>query len=371
MRLSNTASTAALAVVSAAVLLAVGCKDGGGSSAELGGEGSYHGPGSYNTVDLNDDGTFLITISEEPGAKVDLEVEGDFTRRASGFVELEVTDAKGRHAPDAGERAIALEVPGFAFLLKPLDEGGEIMPMVVAGECPNTTFTANWLVTSCSNADVACDATRTDLEFLGEFGYAEDTQTASLPSAYALHDGSAQSTHDIGSASCDDGIMEVDDARLFLTESGGAIVQISPDDDDEEHHVVALPQEAIVAADLAGDYAGLVFDGSADESFPVNMTVAAGGMSATAYRVDPEHLGRAVSGASVATLTFSSVNDVSGSGVDGFLTGTFTDGLSPATPLYCAAATDVVDSGKNVLLCIGQSPGDTTKHFNTVMVSKN
>jgi hypothetical protein len=44
----------------------------------------------------------------------------------AGFLRLTVTDASGKDAPSPGDQGIALEVPGFAFLMKPLDGDGEI-----------------------------------------------------------------------------------------------------------------------------------------------------------------------------------------------------------------------------------------------------
>ena len=44
-----------------------------------------------------------------------------------------------------GEKAYALEVPGYAMLLKPLDSG-QLISMVSAGACPEEDIEANWVI---------------------------------------------------------------------------------------------------------------------------------------------------------------------------------------------------------------------------------
>jgi hypothetical protein len=112
--------------------------------------------------------------------------------------------------------------------------------MVVAGDCPAGDISANWFMTTCNEGGVACDASDAGKDFLGEFFYDSSTQTASLPSAYSLATGASLSTNPIGQASCTDGIMDLPGARMFLTQVGGAIVQLSPSDHDEAKHVVGL-----------------------------------------------------------------------------------------------------------------------------------
>ena len=133
-----------LALTSALILLFAcalpGC-GGGGSGAGAG--SSYQGPGSHYLVALDDDGTFHIEISDDPSSAADTIVDGIYTRLATGFLDMTVRSASGVDAPSPGDQAIALEIPGFALLLKPLDSNGEIIPMIEAGECPSSDFVAN------------------------------------------------------------------------------------------------------------------------------------------------------------------------------------------------------------------------------------
>jgi hypothetical protein len=351
--------------------IGVGCDIGGygGSSGSGGDSYAYSGPGSVWAVDLESDGSFFIDKSDTLGGAVTLSVYGTYERFDNGFIELTVWSATGVDAPSPGDMAMAVEVPGFAFMLRPLDESSEIIPMVISGDCPSEDVTGNWIMTTCNQSGGSCDATDNSRDLLGTFAYDFEASTASLPSRYALADGSSLGSNDIGSATCTDGIMSVDDALMYLTSNQGAIVQISPSDHDEAQHVLALPQEVITLSDLAGDYVGLGFDKTDETSFAVSMTINDAGTSASIFQVDDEDLEAGTPGSSVATIAFSAANSISGNSEDGWITGTLSVSGDPDRPIYCMAASNVAGSGKNMLLCIGQSPGDATQFYNLAMVS--
>lgn len=354
-------------VVAALAFACSGSGDGGSNGND---DYSYNGPGSAWSVSLEDDGDFEISAADTLGDDPFLEVEGTYERYDNGFIELTVTSATGVDAPDPGDTAMAIEAPGFAFLLRPLDEAGEILPMVAAGGCPDEDVAANWMMMTCNNGPgESCDADDDERDFFGVFSYDESAGTASLPARYSLGDGSDQGANNIGTATCDDGVMSVEEALMYLTENQGAIVQISPDDHDDAQHVLALPREAIVQVDLAGTYVGMGFDKSDDSSFAVSMTVNGAGTSASIFQVDDEALEGATPGSSVATIAITSVNMVATGAADGWLTGTLSVTAEPDRPIYCMNASDVGDSGKSMMLCIGQSPGDAGSFYNLVMVS--
>lgn len=349
--------------------LAVACSgsNGGGSGNN---DYSYNGPGSAWSVSLDEDGTFDISASETLGDDAFLTVHGDYERHANGFIELTVTSATGDDAPDPGDSAMAIEAPGFAFLLRPLDGDGEILPMVAAGGCPDDDVAANWMMMTCNDGPgESCDADDTDRDFLGVFSYDASAETATLPARYSIANGSDQGSNNIGTATCDGGVMSVEDALMYLTENEGAIVQISPEDHDNAQHVLALPRQAITQVDLAGTYVGMGFDKGDDSSFAVSMTVNGAGTSASIFQVNDEALEDATPGSSVASIAITSVNMVSTNAADGWLTGTLSVTAEPDRPIYCMNASDVGDSGKSMMLCIGQSPGDAESFYNLVMVS--
>jgi len=354
-------------------LFALACSGGGGGGGGSDGSAgySYAGPGSAWSVELDDDGDFTIEASESLGDAPFLTIEGSYERYDNGFIELTVEEASGEDPPSPGDKGMAIEAPGFAFLLRPLGGSGELFPMVSAGECPDDDVAANWMMMTCNEGGAGCEADSTSRDFFGVFEYDESEESANLPARFALESATSQGSNDIGSAACEDGVMEVEDALMYLTENEGAIVQISPDDHDEAQHVMALPRETMVQTDLAGSYVGIGFDKSDDTSFALSMTMNAGGTSATAYQVDDADLENATPGSEAGTITVTDVNMVGVTAADGWFTGTLTVSPDPARPIYCASATDVGGSGKNMLLCIGQSPGDASNFYNVVMVSQD
>jgi hypothetical protein len=361
-----------LIVLSTLALASIGggCDIGGSGGSSGAGyfADAYSGPGSVWTVYLVSDGTFDIDRSDMEGVST-LNVYGTYERFGNGFIELTVSGATGADAPSPGDMAMAVEVPGFAFMLRPLDENGEIIPMVLSGSCPSENVTANWIMTTCNSDGDSCDASDNSRDLFGTFAFDFADGTASLPSRYALADGSSLGSNDIGTATCTDGIMFVDDVLMYLTENQGAIVQISPTDHDQAQHVLALPQETLTLTELAGDYVGLGFDKADETSFAVSMTIDDAGTSASIFQVSDEDLEAGTPGSSVATIAFTAANSISGNAEDGWVTGTFSVTGEPDRPIYCMAASDVAGSGKNMLLCIGQSPGDATQFYNLIMVS--
>jgi hypothetical protein len=69
-------------------------------------------------------------------------------------------------------------------------------------------------------------------------------------------------------------------------------------------------------------------------------------------------------GLNIATLNLTGINSPSA----GLMTGTLTAGAT--TNIACMAVQNISNSGKNVINCSGRDPGDATKLFNFLLVSK-
>ena len=328
---------------------------------------AYNGPGSKWDVVLRDDNSF--TITRRPGARdaVDLTVNGDYQRLDSGFLRFVVSDASGDDAPSAGDAAWGLEIVGYALMLKPVDpDNDQIIPMINSGTCPTDDFDANWVIVKKSSD---ADATATDRDFFGEFSFDASASDPSLPSMYALDNlftPQGAGTLD-GSAECADGLMLVDDAEMYLTENGGAIVHTQIDDPDDSSFIFALAQSAIGDIDNTdGDYAGILFDqssGSGDRIQPVAVTCGSGTCT-----------GNIVTNVRNGALSAETVTIALGGGVDtpvdGFITGTITNDDGDTGNLACMADYDALGSGQKIVSCVGQSPGDNTNMFNVILASK-
>jgi len=330
---------------------------------------SYAGPGSKWDVELNSDDSFSITRRDTPLTPITMTVEGEYNRHSSGFMSLTVGSASGTDAPDPGDQAWALEVPGYALLLKPMTSD-KIIAMVTSGECPTADIDANWIVVKQADGTDATDNSR---DYFGSFHYDLATDTPSLPSKYAVSTGfpAVVGGSGLGTGSCENGLMYVgtspDIAAMYLTRTGGAIVQTNINDESDSQFIFALAQKAIGdIGSLQGDYAGMLFDDntvSGDSVSPVSMSCDNVGVC-TGTLVTDVTTGALDTDTVTLALT-NAVDDLE----DGFVTGTITAG-SDTGNLSCMVDLDANNSGKTIVNCIGQSPGDNTKMFNVMFVSR-
>ncbi len=328
---------------------------------------AYNGPGSKWDVLLRADNSFTITRRPSANAAVIMTVNGDYERLASGFLRFVVSDASGDDAPSAGDEAWGLEIVGYALMLKPVDPNNDqIIPMINSGTCPAADFTANWVIVKKANG---ADATATDRDFFGEFAFDATSSDPSLPSMYALDNlftPQGAGTLD-GSAECEDGLMLVDDAEMYLTENGGAMVHTQISDPNDSSFIFALAQSAIGDIDNAdGDYAGILFDqssGAGDRIQPISVSCGSG--TCTGFIVTD-----VVTGATSAESVTISLSGGVDTPVDGFVTGTITNDDGDTGNLACMADYDALGSGKKIVSCVGQSPGDNTNMFNVILASK-
>ncbi len=326
---------------------------------------SYNGPGSKWDVELVDS-NFTITRRENVSADIDLTISGTFERLESGFLKLEVTEASGTDAPEAGDMAWALEVPGYTLFLNPIGEDSQMIPMVSSGECPTEDFDANWVLVKKAS-DSRADENQRD--FFGTFSYAAETETATLPAKYSLADFNTPLEVDsqLSGGNCDQGIMQVEDAVMYLTANGGAIVQTGISDPDDSSFIFALAQKTITdITNLDGEYAGILFDDSLDTGekiAPVSLSCASGECSGNIVTDIDENT---LETEDAATLTLDGNPDGL---ANGLVTGTITAGQETGN-LACMVDIDVLGSGRKMVSCVSQSPGDNSKMFNVLFVSK-
>lgn len=351
-------------------LIACGGSSSNSTSNTQADSNAYNGPGSKWDVELNADNSFSITRRDTPQTPVDLTVTGTFERYASGFLGLTVGAAEGTNAPTAGDTAWALEVPGYALLLKPMGDD-KIIAMVSSGECPTTDIDANWVVVKQHST---ADATDANQDYFGTFNYDVANGTPTLPSKHSISTGFPNVTGggSLGSGTCSDGLMFVgtapDIAAMYLTSTGGAIVQTNINNDDDAQFIFALAQKEISDVGLlSGEYAGMLFDDNMSDGStvnPVNMVCDNSGTCTGTLVTDIETGAIDVDG---VTVTLNGSPDTLG---NGFITGLISDGGSTPGNLACMVDINANASGKNIVNCVGQSPGENTKMFNVMFVSK-
>lgn len=347
---------------------ACGSDSSGGTASST----SYSGPGSKWDISLSSNNTFTVTRRDTVSDPIDMTVAGSYTRQSNGIVKLTVgsaADGSGNplSSPANGDTAWAIDVPGYAFLLRPMDASNDqLIPMVVSGECPTADLNGNW-VTVKTNAGT--DATNGLRDFFGTFQYAASTQTGSLPGKYSLANPTSNlGSYALGSGSCSNGVMTISDGVMYLA-TNGAIVRTgtdTPSDDTDDNFIFALGQKSITSlANLQGAYAGMLFDdnnASGSKINPVRMVCDnAGSCDASQFDTD------------LTTVLPGIVNFdfTAGAGVDqpgtGFVTGTITD--TGTGNISCMVDIDAAGTGKKIASCVGQSPDDNTKLFNVLFVS--
>lgn len=327
------------------------------------GDKSYSGPGSKWDVTLRGDGTFEIKKYASASATTeDFGVTGNHTTLSTGFKKLTVTGVTGSGGPSVGDAAYGLEVSGYVFALKPLS-GDQLISMVVGGTCPTTDIDANWVKVNMGDG-----ANLLTNDVGGSFHFDFASGNATLPARYLLG-GTDQGSNSVGAGSCADGIMTVGGtAEMYLTSSGGAIVNTDITDSANSEFIFGFAQKAITDVNsLDGDYAGLVFtDSSAVNSKvePVSISCNAGVCTGNAYT----NVETGATSTEGVILTLNGTPDHPGTG---FILGDI-DQISGGTTgnVVCMIDKNAANTGKTIGSCVGQDPGDTTKLFNVLFVSK-
>ena len=356
------------------IWLLSGCSDDATSTSTSTSQ-IYNGPGSKWDLQLKDDGTFHIDHRPDVVSAIDFTVDGTYLRHDSGFITLLVTGGEGANAPAAGSAAWALEAPGYAFMLKPLD-GEQLIAMVTAGECPTGNLDVNWVIVKQDKTGGTADANNSGRDFAGTFHYDFATGVPTIPFKKALSTDFPDVSGggiDPGDVVCANGIMNIPGAVMYLTANGGAIVHTdngTPADEADDQIIFGQGQKAITnAADSDGDYAGMLFDESMSDGSklnPVSLSCTSGTCIATLVT---DVITGATSSDSVTITLSNAINEIGGTSLNGFMTGTISDGLGTGN-MICMVDPNAVGSGKKIISCVGQSPGDVNKIFNVLFVSR-
>ena len=330
---------------------------------------AYSGPGSKWDFDLAADGSFAIEHRAGVGKPIDMTISGTYERLDSGFVKLVVGSSTGDTAPASGDEAWGLEIPGYAFLVKPMQaDSDQIIAMVSAGSCPSGDFNANWVIVKQEVGRVTSDP---EADYIGTFLYNADTSSPELPAKYSLTDPTTNlGSYALGAGDCTDGILSVDSATLYLTDNGGAIVHVTGQDqtsEEDDSFIFALGQKAIVnISNLDGEYVGMIYDEIAEPGskvLPVGMTCVTG--TCTGSIVTNTETGETDANNSVTVVLTGTVDTPE----TGMITGTISDDTTTGA-LSCMADTNASGSGRKIVSCVGQAPGDLSKMFNVIFVSK-
>ncbi|MEM7292611.1 MAG: hypothetical protein AAF420_04320 [Pseudomonadota bacterium] len=355
-----------LGLLAGIIIVSVAACGGSDSGTTEATQTRYNGPGSKWDFAFSSDSTFTITKRSDVSSPVLFTVNGTWETSTTGFRILTVTDVEGTGGPSVGDRAWAIDVPGYALLLKPIEAGSDqVIPMVSAGDCPTETLNANWVIVKKANATDATDSSR---DFFGTYTYDANSGTANLPMRRALDNSfTDQGANGLGGVSCTNGLASVSDAQMYLTNNGGAIVHTQISTPNDSSFIFALTQKAITnVANFDGNYAGMIFDGNytvGDRVIPASMNCTSGTCTGT-LRAGPQD---GAASSDPWTLTLSGTVDGLGNGL---ITGTLRDDTSSNTGnAACMIDVNVLGTGARIVSCVVQSPSDNTQMGNAIFTS--
>ena len=352
---------------------------------------TYSGPGSFWSATFSEDeGTFHIEMSDNVGEPIIMVLEGSFEEH-NGWKVLTIesaTDIDG--APEVGSKAIGIEVPGFAFMMRPVDaEHNSVIPMLVQDDCPQEDETLNWMVAQGFSIQ---DASSTASDFFGTYSYDYIEHTVELGTSYALEghtaldDGGQVMTPD----ACSGGVMtfSMDGApveglppiNLWMVPGGGIVEIFHPSMDGssvEKQTIFALHAEELSLSDLAGStFIGMHFSAptAADLEQAEAGEIAIGQIREIEVLFDDSGVG---SGAEIADVESGIYGDSAGELVveqlnypgNGFFTATLNEDDFSGR-VSCSMATGMGEAGQSMISCIGQDPSDNSSAFTMVLASQ-
>lgn len=325
-----------LAVFSTIGLILVACGGDNNNTPETITSNKYIGAGSVWDVSLESNNTFSINYRANPtSTSPDNTTEGNYTILPSGFLELEV-NATTASTVSVGDKAYALEVPGYSLMLKRFGSN-DVIPMITSGVCPSTTFTANYI--SIKEDDNTSDPSQ---DFFGMITYNPNSATSNfvVNSGYALMNNfnSTNPNHTLD-GTCTNGIMSLPTAEIYLSVAGGAIAHTA----DGEVIFATPVDNNVTIASIVGTYSGIVYSNKTDETFPVKLVCDTAGVC-TGSEID---ITTDQNTTATVSINFTAANVPA----PGFITGTINDG-SGINNLACSVDLDAHNSGKNVMSCV-------------------
>lgn len=317
-------------------------------------------------------GTYKVEHRPDIDSAIDFTSEGDYVLNSSGFLSITAKTGTGSGAPATGETTWALYVPGYAVVVKPFashSKKDQLIPLVIAGKCPSKNVDANWVIVKPTALG---QANSTSAYYVGRFAYNITSKTASLNNVKALTtnfpDVSLSVPND--QTTCSKGIMRLTGtATMYLTESAGALVHVDygTASEADDAFLYGMSKRSILSiSETDGQYIGMLYDGSASTGAKIRAISA----NCTSGSCSTQLVTSTVTGSTTTspyTVSFvEPLNRIGATTLDGFITGTITNGTSTGNMLCMADKTGT----KNMVSCVAQTPGSLSNMFNVLLISK-
>lgn len=297
--------------------------------------GAYQGLGSRWAISFTGS-NFELTYDQDSDGTDDMTVNGTVETFDNRFQKLTVTSSTGDNAPEEGEEAYGIEVPGFAYFLKPLSEGAEPIVMVESGACPTGPKKMNWIIAKYQEPEATPTADQ-DAFGTATFNAAMSKLTVAM---YEFANGDSLGSSDLPLEECEDGTIVFENGedeiggKMYASANGGMLVNPG------NGIIFAAPQLAAdpTIAETAGTYSGFVFSqGTTPAKVVLNSSGTGSGDGINPETDEVEDDGPVIKLTSVK------------SGLKGIFRGTVNNG-DGNQPLNCVYS-DV--SGQKLLACNG------------------
>lgn len=365
-----------LLIISTAVCLSVyafiACGKKSDSSTPGASTTLYQGAGSKWTISITGSDFTINKFASTADSTAEMTINGTLEQNSTNkFMKLTVSNATGTNAPSAGSVAYGLEVPGYAFFLKPAGSSDPIV-MVQSGSCPTSNFQANWTIAK-AKPTMTLPMTNTQ-DFFGGATFTingasssilvsqnEPITGAALTTGGGNNNGTSSLT--FNSSDCSNGLLRLSDNSgvfdMYFTSSGGALVRF-PD----EQIIFASPKRtsAVTQSEIAGDYSVIVFDdrASGDSVFPAKITIPASG-SATGVEITDIINNTEGSGGIVFSNIASTVDSSSTQLPTGFFRASINPTSSTTNGKVSCSFSEV--SSTKIIACSGYMDSSTKRPF--------
>lgn len=349
----------------AAASLISACAGKSESTTTTGTTAKYQGAGSKWSIEFTGSAFALKKYTSASATTTSLTVDGTFEKYSNQFVKMTVTTSTGTGAPAAGSVAYGLEVPGYAFFLKPLSGNSEPIVMVQSGSCPTSTFEGNWIIAKPNSGSVPMSSSKD--YFGGVVATFNGTSSNLVVSQREPVNGTAlttgggngngTSTLAFSASDCSNGLLRVADGAdffdMYFTSSGSVLVKFPASQDNQIIFGSPKATAAVTQADIAATYSALVFQDKAsgtDELFPAKLVIPATGSATGTEITDP-----ATDAVSTSGITFSNIVATDGTAAalpNGFFRADLNPSSGTATNGKATCAVSSISSTK-IIACTG------------------
>lgn len=340
---------------------------GGGSNTR-----AYFGPGSHWELIIDDeDNSFTLNRSDDPTTEATVKLSGAVFELDNGFTRLSVDVTNGDDGGNFNEEdeiAMISISDDMVVLAPPSADEDQLLVLVSADTCPSSNIRGNWITYKLNGND---SPSRSGNAFFGDYQYSTSSYTGfsnnqfNLLDSYDFVDGET-----FTGAACGKGLSIGDNHHQYLGSGNAAVVHSldTADGNNYDFRVVFEAREITNRPDLAGSYAGLLYNGGKGEGSKtkvIDMECDTAGLCAITALAD-------FVADTDSETTYEIELDGTPDGVaDGFITGTISTESETSTPnIACMANIDIHEQGGKFMACVGQSPDATTQIFNIFAVSR-